>query len=95
MKVKIKNPHIAACAYRIWCFANPQGWNVTAAEIAEALGLSTTKVRNICNMKGWNERMPGVAHEGWYRGPRLGMDLELMTGELKSKIIRDLMKETA
>jgi len=54
---KIKN---MADAFRIWQYANPRDWDVTSAEIGEALDLETKRVSNICTARGWNKRMPNV-----------------------------------
>jgi hypothetical protein len=67
-------PRREALAFRIWQFASAREWNVTSAEIAEALGESTDKVRAVAAARGWAQRMrsltsadPGKS-KGWQHG---------------------------
>lgn len=46
-----------ALRFRIWQFAAPREWNVTIAEIAEALGVHWTTIRSVINRAGWNTRV--------------------------------------
>ena len=55
---KIKN---MADAFRIWQYAAPRDWDVTSAEIAEALDLETNRVAKLCVGRGWNKRMLQVS----------------------------------
>lgn len=52
-----RSPKAEAAAYRIWCYAEPRGWNVSVTEIAEALDESPKRVGSICNHRGWLSRM--------------------------------------
>lgn len=51
------NPRAMANRFRIWQFCEPRGWDVTAYEVAEALGLNPRSVANICRYAGWTERL--------------------------------------
>lgn len=51
------SPRTEGLAYRIWAVANPRGWDMTEAEIAEALGVSQPAVRRACQLKGWGTRL--------------------------------------
>ena len=46
-----------ALAFRIWQYAAPREWNVTLAEIADHLGESWHRVRNVVTLKRWNNRI--------------------------------------
>lgn len=50
-------PRSQALAFRVWQVADPEGWDMTHAEIAEALGVSTGRVRAVCGLKGWSSRV--------------------------------------
>ena len=50
-------PRSEALAYRIWAYAKPREWNVTLAEIADALGESHKRVLAICRIKKWLDRV--------------------------------------
>ncbi len=52
------NPTVETIAFRIWAYCQPRGWGDTVPEIADALGLPMTKVRNVVRAKGWNHRLP-------------------------------------
>lgn len=54
MKLK---PASEALAYRIWAYAKPIGWDCTVVEIAEALEEHTSRVSNVCHIKGWLPRL--------------------------------------
>lgn len=47
------NPRLMALAYRVWCYADPLGWNCTASEIAAALGVTHQQVGHVLRIKGW------------------------------------------
>lgn len=49
-------PAAEAIAFRIWAFANPLGWNVTAEDVAAALGVPRMTVLSIAYHKGWTTR---------------------------------------
>jgi hypothetical protein len=50
------SPQSMALAYRIWAYASPRGWNVTAHEVADALNVSWQRVNRIAQIKGWQGR---------------------------------------
>jgi hypothetical protein len=54
------NPKSMALAYRIWCYANPLGWDCTAAEIADDLREPVQRVQRICSHRGWNRKLRTV-----------------------------------
>ncbi|HRP26054.1 hypothetical protein, partial [Thauera sp.] len=41
--------------------ANPRGWDMTSAEIAEALDVSWQTINRVCQLKGWLTRIRKVA----------------------------------
>ncbi len=45
-------------AFRIWREGQSIGWECTYAELAEATGLSTDNVRDICRSRGWVAQEP-------------------------------------
>lgn len=47
------SPRTEALAYRIWCYADPRGWDVTLHDVAEAVGCNYHTALNICRYKGW------------------------------------------
>ena len=57
-------PRTMATAYRIWAFASPLGWDVTAGEIGEALGITPQAVGHVCRIKGWGTRLRKTAETG-------------------------------
>ncbi len=59
-------PRTQALAYRIWAFATPKGWNVTAYDIAEALEVEVARVHYILAEKGWNARTRNAKSEPLY-----------------------------
>lgn len=48
---------MATLAYRIWAHCQPIGWNATAKEIGEALGVNWRRVNAAIVQKGWAHRM--------------------------------------
>jgi len=49
-------PRTQALAYRIWSYATPRAWDLTAYDIAEALEVEVARVHYILAEKGWNAR---------------------------------------
>jgi hypothetical protein len=45
-----------ALAYRIYCYANPRGWDCTATEVADAIRSTPQAVRRVSYLKGWGTR---------------------------------------
>ena len=59
------NPKTHALRYRIWAYAAPRGWDVTTAEVADALGVSTGTVGQVIRGTNWAERFRGsLAEQG-------------------------------
>jgi len=51
------NPRTQAIAYRIWCHADPRGWDVSIPELAEALEVRKGVIIGVCQHKGWLDRL--------------------------------------
>jgi len=49
-------PRTMALRFRIWAYAQPRGWDVTFAEVADALGVSVKSVGAIAQAAGWVQR---------------------------------------
>ena len=50
----MKRPaHFEALAFRVWAYAHPRGWDCTAGEVADALGVSNQAVRGVVVRKHW------------------------------------------
>jgi len=49
-------PKTEAMAFRIWQFADASGWDVTVADVAKHLNISSARVRRINGLKGWSNR---------------------------------------
>lgn len=58
------SPQSEALAFRIWAYAEPFGWNVTASQIADALGVSYQRIAGICRRKGWLGRLRAPMSRG-------------------------------
>jgi predicted secreted protein len=56
-------PVSAALAFRIWRYAEPLGWDCTAAEIADALGEPINRIVAICRHRGWNHKLRKVTRD--------------------------------
>jgi hypothetical protein len=50
-----------ALRFRIWQYCQPLEWNVTNAEIAEAIGEDINRVRAIIQHAGWSDRIRTVS----------------------------------
>lgn len=50
-------PKSEALAFRIWAYAKPREWNVTAKELSEALNVTTNAIGAILRAKKWNHRI--------------------------------------
>jgi hypothetical protein len=46
-------PRAEALAFRIWAYASPRGWDCTAGEIADAIGIDYRAIGRVCAAKGW------------------------------------------
>lgn len=51
------SPATMALAYRIWGDCRMYGWSRTAAEIAESLGETESRIRRVAQVKGWSSRL--------------------------------------
>lgn len=51
------SPRTMAAAYKIWAYCEQCGWNATATEIGDALGMTPARVARIVRMKGWSNRV--------------------------------------
>lgn len=73
-----------ALAFRIWGYCEPKGWDCTASEVAEALGVSWQRVVATLKFKGWARRIrSGVTDRGggWSAPRAIGPSFEISTGE--------------
>ena len=69
------DPRIEATAFRIWQCATVREWDATFAEIADALDLPMTTVRNLCVKRGWSNRLRVMKPtQGSYRGSQAHLD---------------------
>jgi hypothetical protein len=50
-------PRMEALAYFIRAYATPLGWDVTATDVAKAVGTTPQAVGIICKDKGWGNRL--------------------------------------
>ena len=55
-----------AHACRIYGYAAPRKWNLTAAAIASALSIPAATVRSICREKRWPILLEGAARQRTY-----------------------------
>lgn len=55
----VMTPKTMATRYRIWAYASAREWNVTIADIADAMGLPFNSVRSTIVHAGWLERIRG------------------------------------
>lgn len=61
-------PRTNALAYRIWAWASPRGWDVTAGEIADALSdesgqVTPQMVGSVLRAMGWRTRVRTAVHD--------------------------------
>lgn len=80
------SPATEALAFRIWAYASPRGWDVTAWDIAQALDESIQRVQYAITAKGWRERVRCARREK--HTVRLGnivphSEIEIMIGKYK------------
>lgn len=57
------SPRSQALAFRIWCAARVQDWDVSFVELAEALDVSPQRVAQVVRLKGWCDRFRATARE--------------------------------
>lgn len=50
------NPKVEALAFRIHAYCKPKGWDCLMKDVADALGVSLSSVRQVSTMKDWNNR---------------------------------------
>jgi hypothetical protein len=61
------NVKFEALAYRIWCSANPRGWDCLMSEVASDIDVPTMVVSAACAVKGWSNRFR-TANKNRYGG---------------------------
>lgn len=49
-------PAVMVLRFRIWAVAAPKGWDMTIAEVAEALGENPRRIAGIVRYAGWLPR---------------------------------------
>lgn len=77
------SPRRKTIAYRIWCYADPRGWDCTAGEIADALDITYQAVGHVCRIEGWTGRLRVTTqHAGAARGHWGHVSEELLGGAL-------------
>lgn len=57
MTAPLRSPRAMALAYRIWGYASPRGWNVTADELADALDETPQQIGVTVRRMGWANRL--------------------------------------
>jgi hypothetical protein len=80
------SPKAHALRFRIWQFAAPREWDVTTAEIAEALGEPWQRVRNALAHAGWAGRVRGLTANTRGFGANAGA-----TRAAEGFIVRDIL----
>lgn len=83
------NPKTEALAFRIWAYANRNGWNCTMVEIAEALDESLARVRAIVANKKWTHRLRVCGNPIGHRigrGDRLVAEVDKQAHDLRFEI---------
>lgn len=58
-------PAVMALRFRIWALATPKGWNMTIAEVAEALGENPRRIAGIVRYAGWLPRFRTVTYRSY------------------------------
>jgi hypothetical protein len=84
-----RSPKSEAVAYRIWCFAEPRGWDVSVMEIAEALDESPQRVASTCQRRGWIGRMRAPERrclDVGYGGNRVNATPSRITPDLRREL---------
>jgi hypothetical protein len=71
------DPRSQALAYRIWGYADPREWDVTLAEVADALGEPVPAVRAVIVSRQWANRMRRPAQRTAIIQERSGMILDI------------------
>lgn len=82
-----RSPKAQALAYRIWCYADPRGWDVTVTDIADALDESPKRIGAVCQNRGWIGRL---------RAPKRRVDCGIYMNRLNatpSRITADKRRE--
>lgn len=74
-----------ALRFRIWQFAAPREWDVTIAEIAEALDVRWMTVRGVVMSAGWLTRVRSVGNHGDF-GAAAGA-----TRSVEALVVRDVL----
>jgi hypothetical protein len=58
-------PAVMALRFRIWAIAAPKGWDMTIAEVAEALGENPRRIAGIVRYAGWLPRFRTVTYRSY------------------------------
>lgn len=61
-------PQQHAIRFRIWQFATPRGWDVTCADIAEALDENPHVIGGVIRKAGWNTRIRKTSYDHMSHG---------------------------
>jgi hypothetical protein len=75
------DPRSQALADRIWAYAQPREWDVTIAEVAEALGEPMPAVRAVSAKRGWSQRMRRAVPKAGTIHHRSGLILGITLGD--------------
>jgi hypothetical protein len=73
------SPKAEALAYRIYCYANPKGWDCTMGEVADALGVGVRAISHVAEIKDWSTRFRRAGY-GYERPRSPACSDALMTG---------------
>lgn len=44
-------------AFRMWQYAEPLGWDCTARDVADAIGVTYQSIGHVARMKGWTTKL--------------------------------------
>lgn len=81
-------PKQNALAFRIWQYAEPLGWDCTAAEIADAVRSTPQAVVSVVKMKGWWTRIRTTRSENvMRRWNGAGISETILSGGVAAEII--------
>ena len=81
-------PKQNALAFRIWQYAEPLGWDCTAAEIADAVRSTPQAVWIVCKAKGWGTRVRSDSRgNGSLRWNGTGINETILAGGVAADII--------
>jgi uncharacterized protein YjcR len=73
-----RSASVEARDFRVWSYGKSVGWQATAAEIAEATGISSSAVRSICKRRKWKcLRDPAGDRSGNFSAEPSPIDMEM------------------